>query len=85
MAKTKKVLVTVYEDDLTEYKEISYRFKKHFGLNVTLSSLVRHSMSNYLAMMEYLIKNVSKPWNREKILDHFLKLGEKQQMKKEKA
>ncbi len=78
MAKTKNVLVAIDEAQLLDFKEVSQRFKKYFGIPVTLSSLVRHSLWNYLAIMEYLINNILRPWTREKVLDYFLKLSEKQ-------
>ncbi len=85
MAKTKRVLVTIDEAQLLGFKEVSRRFSKHFGIPVTLSGLIRFSLWNYSIMMEHLMDNFDKTWTREKVAEHFLRLAEKQQAKKEKA
>lgn len=85
MARTKKVLVTIDEAQLLDFKEVSRRFTKHFGIPVTLSGLIRSSLWNYSVMMEHLMENFDKTWTREKVAEHFMRLAEKQQMKKEKA
>ncbi len=85
MAKVKRVLVSIDEAQLLDFKKVSERFKKHFGIPVTLSGLIRHSLWNYSVIMTHLMQNFDRTWTGEKVVEHFLRLAEKQQMKKEKA